>query len=48
MDENNAAAIAHSKKKVSKSSKESSGMAPYIWVALIFAILAVLNAMFSS
>ncbi|ETL87363.1 hypothetical protein, variant [Phytophthora nicotianae] len=44
-----AAAIAHAKKKVSnKSSKESSGMAPYMWVALIFALLAVLNAMFSS
>ncbi|KAG7392475.1 hypothetical protein PHYPSEUDO_000163 [Phytophthora pseudosyringae] len=43
-----AAAIAHAKKKVSKSSKEGSGMAPYMWVALIFAILAVLNAMFST
>ncbi|KAG6969591.1 hypothetical protein JG688_00005245 [Phytophthora aleatoria] len=43
-----AAAIAHSKKKVSKSTKESSGMAPYMWIALIFAILAALNAMFSS
>ncbi|KAL3673475.1 hypothetical protein V7S43_001185 [Phytophthora oleae] len=43
-----AAAIAHSKKKVSKSSKEGNGMAPYMWVALVFAILAVLNALFSS
>ncbi|CAH0489396.1 unnamed protein product [Peronospora farinosa] len=43
-----AAAIAHSKKQVSKSTKEGSGMAPYMWVALIFAILAVLNAIFSS
>lgn len=43
-----AAAIAHSKKKVSKSPKESSGMAPYVWVALIFAILAILSTVFSS
>ncbi|KAI9995471.1 hypothetical protein PInf_012536 [Phytophthora infestans] len=43
-----AAAIAHAKKKVSKNTKEGSGMAPYMWVALIFAILAALNAMFST
>ncbi|KAF4323670.1 hypothetical protein BBO99_00001459 [Phytophthora kernoviae] len=43
-----AAAIAHSK-KVSKGSREgSNGMVPYIWVALLFAVLAVLNALLST
>uniref|UniRef100_A0AAV1VM03 Uncharacterized protein n=1 Tax=Peronospora matthiolae TaxID=2874970 RepID=A0AAV1VM03_9STRA len=44
-----AAAIAHSKKKkIPKPSDEGSSMAPYMWIALVFAILAVLNAVFSS
>ncbi|CAH0517988.1 unnamed protein product [Peronospora belbahrii] len=43
-----AAAIAHSRKQVSKSTEEGSTMTPYIWVAIIFAVLAVLNAMFLS
>ena len=46
---NDEAAIAHSKKKKTpKASKEGSSMAPYMWAALVFAILAVLNAVFSS
>ncbi|RLN38268.1 hypothetical protein BBJ28_00017343 [Nothophytophthora sp. Chile5] len=44
-----AAAIAHSKKKSSKGSQEGgTSMAPYMWVALIFAVLAMLNALLSS
>ncbi|KAI9910010.1 hypothetical protein PsorP6_010430 [Peronosclerospora sorghi] len=44
----NVAAIAHSKKRVDKNSKETTGIARYWWVALVFAIIAVLIALFSA
>ncbi|KAI9911598.1 hypothetical protein PsorP6_009588 [Peronosclerospora sorghi] len=42
----NVAAIAHSKKRVVANSKETTGIARYWWVALVFAIIAVLIAYF--
>ncbi|KAI9906922.1 hypothetical protein PsorP6_004197 [Peronosclerospora sorghi] len=44
----NVAAITHSKKRVVKSSKDTTGIARYWWVALIFAIIAVLIALSSA
>ncbi|KAI9910309.1 hypothetical protein PsorP6_010082 [Peronosclerospora sorghi] len=44
----NVAAIAHSKKRVVKNSKETTGIARYWWVAMVFAIIAVLIALFSA
>ncbi|TDH65062.1 uncharacterized protein CCR75_002145 [Bremia lactucae] len=43
-----AAAIAHSRKKVVPISKQGTSMAPYVWAALIFAVVAVLSALLST